>query len=201
MFYKNKKIKRDTAGFTLLELMVVITLSTIITTALIIQNSRWNDRMAVTSQAYELVLMIRQAQIWGLSVRENSSGVGDRFNVGYGIYIDEDNPSNQYVFFVDQNKDGVWSNGETLETKTLTRGVVINRFCGSTGGNNCNNGPGPLNQLNIVFFRPETKANISLLNNGGGPSTTNPPVTIYLRSPQGNEVGVFVDTDGRVSVQ
>src|SRR3989344_3761679 len=197
-----REAKRS-GGFTALEFAVVMTIASIITTTLIIQHNRWNDYLALKTQAYELSLMIRQAQIWSLGVREDTAGSGDRFNVGYGIYIDEDNPNNQNIYFADRNANDKWDSGETIatENKSLTRGVYIHRFCGSTGVNPCNNGGGQLNQLNITFLRPNPDANIALLNNGGGNGGTNPPVTVYLRSSQGNEVSVRVEPNGQISIQ
>ena len=89
-------------GFTLIELIVVMTIATIITTALVVQQSKWSDQLAVNTQAYELALMIRQAQIYSLGVKEYTAGTGDKFNTGYGIHLDK-SASNQYIFFADKN--------------------------------------------------------------------------------------------------
>jgi prepilin-type N-terminal cleavage/methylation domain-containing protein len=79
------------SGFTLTELIVVITIATIITTALVFQQAKWNDNLAVSTQAYDLALMIRQAQIYSLGVKEDNSATGDKFNIGYGIYFTQNN--------------------------------------------------------------------------------------------------------------
>ena len=89
---KNKGLPREALakwGFTLVELIVVMSIATVIMTALIIQQSKWNDRLTVNTQAYELALMIRQAQIYSLGVREDMAG-GGGFDVGYGVYFDKD---------------------------------------------------------------------------------------------------------------
>src|SRR3989344_2801174 len=144
IFSKNKDLPREvrvtkwsgrSGGFTLIELLVVIGIATVLMTALIFKQNGWNDQLSVNTQAYEMVLMIRQAQIYSLGVREYSAGTGDKFNLGYGIYLDQDN-LNQYVFFADKDGDQKYDVGEAVETKTFTRGVTINRFCGlNTGGN------------------------------------------------------------------
>ncbi|MFH0804357.1 MAG: type II secretion system protein [Candidatus Zambryskibacteria bacterium] len=199
MLFKNLKLNR---GFTLVELVVVMAIATIMVTSLIIQQSKWNDRLTVNAQAYELALMIRQAQIYSLGVREDTGGSGNKFNVGYGVYIDEDLPSNQYIFFADRNGDKAYNSGEMIGGAiSLTRGVTIEKFCGATGPKPCNNDTGPLNQLVITFFRPEPKANIALLNPGGGSGGTNPPATIYLKSVGGRVSSVKVEDNGQISVQ
>lgn len=185
-------------GFTLTELIVVITIATIITTALVFQQAKWNDSLAVSTQAYDLALMIRQAQIYSLGVKEDMSATsGDRFNVGYGVYFNQNNLS-EYIYFADRNGNQKYDSGEAIETKTFTRGVTIKDVCG-IGSNGCFPGSGPLASVHIFFFRPDTKVIMSLLN-AGGSSTGNPPVTIRLQSPKGQYYSVKVDPSGQVSV-
>ena len=173
MFYKNKKIikydagftrtpKTWVSGFTLLELLVVITIATIITTAFIIKNQEWNKNFAVTSQIYDLALTIRQAQTYSLGVKEDVSGSADKFNVSYGVHADFAVPG-QFIMFADRNLNGIYDNGEGIETKTLKRGVQIVSICGnrSNGATFCsesNPGSTVTGKVNITFKRPETKA-------------------------------------------
>lgn len=188
--------RSDSRGFTLVELLVVISIAVAITTALVIQQSRWNDRLVVNTQAYELAMMIRQAQIYSLGVKEYSPKTGDKFDIGYGIFFDTNNA--RYIFFADTDKDQEYDLGEEVETVTFTRGVTISDVCGSswcffTGG-------GSLRQADISFFRPDTKANIRLMNVGGGTDVDSPPVTIYLKSPNGKISSVKVESNGQVYV-
>ena len=166
-------------------------------TTLVFQQNKWNDRLTVNSQAYELALMIRQAQIYSLGVREYTAGTGDKFNIGYGVYLTQGN-LNGFVFFADKNGNQKYDTGEAIETKTFTRGVTIKDVCG-VDTNGCFPGTGPLASVSISFFRPEIKANISLLN-AGGASTGLPPVTIRLRSTGGSYSSVEVGTSGQVSI-
>ncbi len=163
MFYKNKKIiNQKSSGFTLLELLVVITISTIITAAFIIKNQEWNKNFAVTSQIYDLALTIRQAQTYSLGVKEDVVGSSDKFNISYGVHIDFGSPG-QFIMFADRNLNGIYDNGEGIETKTLKRGVQITSICGnrSNGATFCsdsNPGSTVTGKVNITFKRPETKA-------------------------------------------
>src|SRR3989344_9039724 len=144
-FFNKDKVK---SGFTLVELLVVMSIFTIITTALVIQQSKWSDRLALKTQIYELALNLRQAQINSLGVREYTTGTGDKFNLGYGIYFDQNN-LNQYMFFADKDGDKEYDVGEVVETKTFTRGVTINRFCGLNLGlqERCSDQAGNLDTL------------------------------------------------------
>ena len=196
--FKNKGLPREakrSGGFTLVELIVVMAIAIVMITSLVIQQSSWNDSLSVSTQAYEMALMIRQAQIYSLGVKEDTAGGGDKFNIGYGIHFDT-NPA-RYIYFADRNGNQKYDSGEETETKTFTRGVTVEDVCGSseciyTGG-------GPLKKAGILFFRPEAKAIISLLNNGGN-SVDSPPVTVTLKSVGGKEYKVIVQTNGQVSI-
>ena len=185
-------------GFTLVELIVVMTIATIIMTALVVQQSRWNDSLIVSTQAYEMALIIRQAQIYSLGVREYTAGTGDKFNIGYGIHIDKNAPT-QYIFFADKNGNLKYDSGEIIETKTFTRGVIISDICSNSGGSNCGT---PIFQVSISFFRPDPKANVIFLNNGGNPPGGGiaPPATISLRSVAGKISKIIVEANGQVSI-
>lgn len=184
-------------GFTVMELLVVIGIATVIMTALVIQQSKWNDHLTVSTQAYELALMVRQAQIFSLGVREYAAGAGDKFDVGYGIYFDSDH--SRYIFFADSNRDGRYSPNEAVETKAFTRGVAIDRICGRQGGGEvCSS---PLEALSVSFLRPDPKANLAFLDSWGSQiSGFYPPAVVYLKSSGGKVSSVKVDATGQVSI-
>jgi prepilin-type N-terminal cleavage/methylation domain-containing protein len=192
-------------GFTLVELIVVMAIATIIMTALVVQQSQWNDSLVVSTQAYELVLMIRQAQIYSLGVREDTAGTeSDKFNIGYGVYIDINTPD-RYIFFADRDSDEIYTSGDgqPIETKIFTRGVTIDRICGIHQGNS-NPACSPwrqLSKIDISFFRPEPKANLSFIDdNNHTVNPLDPPVTIYLKSPGGKQYEISIEISGEISV-
>src|SRR3989338_6889263 len=186
--------KKGEAGFNLTELLVVITIATIITTSLIVQQNKWNDHLAVSTQAYEMTLMIRQAQIYSLGVREYVAGTGDKFNIGYGIYFDIATPD-RYVFFADKNKNLEKDADEVLETKIFTKGVTVRSICGvnNTGAERCYPQNG-VNQVAVSFYRPEPRALIKFFNAPGNENTSvGSPTTFYLQSANGKESSIKVE--------
>lgn len=195
------------AGFTLIEMMTVIVIATIIITALVVQQNRWNDRLTVSTQAYELALMIRQAQIYSLGVREDTGGSGDKFDVGYGVFVDAGTPT-QYIFFVDRDKDLRYDVGEGLETKILTRGVTITKVCSEgifTGIEWCSNnflGSWLVYRYHGTFKRPDTSTKITFFNINSDNTTSllQSKANIYLISPGGRQSVVAIDSTGQVSV-
>lgn len=203
------KIPAKQAGFTLTELMVVITIATILMTALIFKQNNWNDRLSVTTQTYDLALMIRQAQIYSLGVREYQMGSGDKFNIGYGVAVGVLAP-NQYTFFADADKDLKNDAGETLETKIFTRGVTVQKVCGTVAffGEVCSNDfLSFVRRIDISFFRPEVSAKAKFLDSNQneimifGTPVYNFPAKIYLRSTGGKISSVTIEANGQVSIQ
>ena len=176
-------------------------IATVMMTSLVIQQGKWNDQLVVSTQAYEMAMMIRQAQIYALGVKENTfagASNADKFNVGYGVYFDV-NSKISYKFFADVNGDKKYNEGtdNVIEPVPLKSGVEISDVCGVSkcffaGG-------GPLQKASIVFYRPETKANI-LLTNFGGTEKDDPTLTIQLKSPKGELYSVKVEANGKISV-
>lgn len=189
------KIKK---GFSLVELLVVVSIATLMLTALVFQQNKWNDKLSVNTQVYEMGLMLRQAQVYGLGVREYAGGVGDKFDKAYGVHFDTNTPD-RYYFFADANKNSKFDASEVIETKIFTRGVRINRVCGRVGASqNCG---GALTQASATFLRPEPKAVIKFINNGGNELPTySAPLDVYLRSANGTENSIQVNSNGYISV-
>ncbi len=204
MFFKNKKINK---GFTIMELMVVMFVSTLILASLVIQNNKWNDRLTVSAQAYELSLMVRQAQMYSLGVREDVGGSGDKFNVGYGVFVDMATPT-QYIFFVDRDGDFRYDAGESVETKLFTRGVSLLKICSTTVNfslKSCSDtflGSLVIHKYHGSFKRPDTSTRVSFFNVAYSNMTAlfRPRVEIYLRSQGGKQSVVKVEANGQVSV-
>jgi prepilin-type N-terminal cleavage/methylation domain-containing protein len=196
---KNMGLPREakrSGGFTITELIVVAAIVSVITTAVVIQQGSWNSQLAVKTQAYELTMMIRQAQVYSLGVKEDKAGVGDKFNVGYGVYLDNNNA--RYIYFADRNINQLYDLGEEIETKTFARGTTIKDICGISL---CiYSGGGAFRHANISFFRPDPKANI-MLTNPGGQKKDDPPVTITLQSEGGITYSIKVEANGQVSMQ
>lgn len=196
IFFKNLKLNNK--GFTLVELIVVMAIAVTLITALVVQQNKWNDSLTVNTQAYELVLMIRQAQIYSLGVREYRPGSGDKFDIGYGVYFDSDH--SRYIFFADKNGNKIYdaSLGESVEVKTFTRGVTIDKICGLRSGvETC---ASPLDSVNASFFRPEPKAIIVFSNSGGNPAPGfSSPATIYLKSIGNKKYKITIEASGQIS--
>lgn len=138
-------------GFTLPELMISIAIIGIIVTIVTYNHKQFNSNLELTNVAYRVAVSIREAQVYGISVKEFTEAGGSRFDVPYGINFSTSDweAKKSYVFFGDSNPnpsnypnmyDGPYSNGcnggttdECLERIILGRGNIIKKVCAVEG--------------------------------------------------------------------
>ena len=201
LFEKNIGYK---GGFTILELLVVSAIFVTITTITLIKFSLFNNVILTTNLAYDIALTIRQAQTFGLNVRGFDPGGGTEFNIGYGVHF-EDSANNSYILFADLDKNMKYDpdKPELVELFTMGGGHTIKRFCGMELSNveSCtDDSSSPINNLDIVFIRPNPEAFIKSYNpNGDYQDYQRGSITIT--SPQGVDREVRVYSTGQISIE
>lgn len=171
-------------GFTLPELIVSCGIIALIAVVVVFNHQKFNSNLELTNVAYRVALAIRQAQVYGVSVREFDGGSGGRFDVPYGIsFYNTGGGDSQksFVFFADSNPslgnypnlyDGPPTTGcnggssdECIQRITLGRDNIIKKVCARS--NNFGGGCIPstynaapfcqsINTFNIVFKRPKS---------------------------------------------
>jgi len=197
---------RNNSGFTLIELLVSIGIISTILTVVVLNQSTYTDSAALTNLADEISSTISQAQVYGIAVKEVSTG-SNTFNASYGLAFSllPSDSNKAYVYFADLDANaiytGSWScaTAECLKKIDISRGNFIDKICivKTSGSDQCNSA----SRTDISFARPNTEAQIKLFNNGGQP--LNEPnlkgVRIELKSPRGLVRSVTVYTTGQVS--
>jgi len=90
-------------GFTLIELLVVSLIIVLITGTILFRQQGFNSSTLLRSLSYSIALSVRQAQVYGISVRENAAGSGT-FASGYGVFFGNTlvDSANHYVLFADK---------------------------------------------------------------------------------------------------
>jgi len=202
------------AGFSLVELMVVVALFSIITFGALMNHARFGEQILTTNLAYDIALTLREAQSYGFSVRENtlSGGVFDR---SYGVHFAHDD---SFVFFVDKNANGQYSGddesgvcvagdtSECLKVYRLERGSRIASVCGvvaASGESECRDfesGGATISFLDVLFTRPEPDAFVRTTQNGAGEERYR-SARIAVVSPKGRaRRAVEVFQTGQISI-
>ena len=187
-------------GFTLVELLVVVSIMLIITSTLLLQQQKFNSATLMRTLAYNIALSIRQAQVYGTSVVGTNQSGATTFAAGYGIYFSS---TVDYLLFADFNNNGRYNSGneEHKKTFTLGSGYTISNFCAvvtpssyycKSGGTGTN-----ITSIAISFKRPNPDAQLVELTDV---STAVSSAYIQLKSPGGDTRAISVTTTGQISV-
>lgn len=176
--------RRGCAGFTLIEMLVVLAIIIIVTAIALAGQSGFNRTEALNNMAYDIGLSMRQAASYGISNAINSAGVGQGSNIPYGVSFDVGSP-NSFALFADTYPSATGScvtspkpdcqsgNREydsdpgqdlTVQTFTLNNGFTISAFCAKNGSNktSCTNDKNtPLKKLSVTFARPNADTTIA----------------------------------------
>lgn len=198
----NKFISKSNNAFTLVEVITSLAIVGVITAVVIFNYTKFNDNISLSSAGQEIAVAIREAQIYGLSVKETSVGSG-QFTSAYGIHFSVNDPTN-YVVFADTDASYTYDVGsgacgssttECIEKFSLKNNISIANVCDELA---CPP-ESSVRKLNIVFLRPSPDARIYFTNNGGaiktGPSIR---ARIILTSTKGLTATTTVEVTGHI---
>ena len=208
-------------GFTLIEMLVVVSIMVIITTIALLGQTSFNRSLTLTDTAYTIAFSVREAQALGLSSRTFASTQ----NAGYGVHF-ASGTLNAYSLFADispvaagnvqvaatcpghaigtgpEAKPGDCIQtlaSEIVRTYTFNGGFKLKSFCGietSTATQRCN---GYIDALDIVYLRPNTQSVVTAVRAGVRVPLSD--ATIRVQSPDGTvERCIYVSRVGQVSV-
>ena len=192
-------------GFTLVELIVVLTIIGVITVVTLNSQSSFNKSLILSNTAYDIALTLRSAETFGINSRAvNAISIS---NAGYGVHFDTntEEASHTIRLFADtkgdiscggQRPDCKPGNheydavGDTLvQTYTLGNGVTVNGLYADGE---------PVGSLDVVFERPNPDAFMSA---DGSYSDINPVTAacITITSPQGGTRYITVAASGAIA--
>ncbi len=151
--YKNIK----NIGFTIVELMVVVGIMTVISSLILFNSSNLNSSVLLSNTAYEIGLIIRDAQVAGLGAKVIASDGNQNAATtsNQGVYFDIAN-SQQIIFFADLNKDNTYNNNEKSQVYIIENkaGKVLS-ICKPKSNNTCTD---IIENVSIIFKRPNPEA-------------------------------------------
>ena len=190
------------SGFSLVELVIVAGILVMITGTMLVNYSSFNNSIILGSLAYDIALSIRQAQVFGLSVRAYKGGSGPAtFDIGYGVHFEAPLPTKSYILFADTDRDFNYNallDGD-IDVFTIGRGNFISEFCttNSSDVERCAS-TADITKLDIVFGRPDPEA---IIKTDYVPPEVYGSVRIVVSSPQGNERVIRVFSTGQITVE
>ncbi|MDB5225216.1 MAG: Pili subunit [Candidatus Adlerbacteria bacterium] len=208
---------RPARGFTLIELLVVSLIIVLITGFVLFRQQGFNSSTLLRSLAYSSALSVRQAQLYGVSVRESGVGTG-KFSQGFGVQFGNSGlvDSSHYLLFADtipaSAGNGQYDAGEELPRFTLGNGrgtdYYISDFCAhniASGNDECQSGGTTITSLTIFFRRPNPDGCFATSRNPGACAVNAVPVYSYayvqLKAAAGTDVRtVKVSSAGQIAV-
>ncbi len=171
MYFIKKKKKE--AGFTLLELMVVIALMAIIFSITLSNYNGMNKKIELENLVYDVALSIREAQLYGINKKlaKNEFSDGETSPFGFHIDISNSDTKNKLWIFSDIDKnfyfdDDCSTTQEECQTvEVFPKGMHIKKIIlYKPDGTKIEE-----NKINIMFRRPNPDAKIII---DSGPDNT-----------------------------
>ncbi len=171
---------KGTAGFSLIELLVVLSIAAILLASVSLFDTRPRGKIAVDAGAQLLSQQIRQSMLYGLSI----IGFGNNFDVGYGVRVDLTTPTFTQ-FYVDSNNNHVFDSASEIDTYyqklTFPSDVQITKLCVDNGGAATCYFPTANNKMDVSFSRADIQGIFTLTPVSGSPSVYS-NVSIFLGS-------------------
>ncbi len=169
-------------GFTLIELIVVISIMVILTSSLILNFGTANKNRDIASARNFVVSDLRKAQSFSLSARDISSGV---HSSAYGLRLDGTNPNSYSIV--------AWDNAPTpnqtvLTTVKLPTNIQILGMSVRRPDNTLN----LVSDLTIIFKAPYARVAFTYL---GSTEEYNDFATLVFGTPEGDRT-FTVSVDG-----
>ncbi len=188
---------KNQQGFTLVELLVTITIFVLLTGIVLFNQTKFNSTILLTNLAYDTALTIRQAQNYGINIKEFDTGSGGKF-YAYGVHFQTGANNKSFVLFADSDvtPNGIFDGtpGECITSEgcvnkySIKRGNYIDKLC---EGADCSK-----TKLDIVFKRPNPDALIKF----NSVNNLRPEATIVLKGVDGSTRKVHVQSNGLIEI-
>ena len=187
------------AGFTLIELIVVMGILTVMSSVVLANHAQFGDKLLLRNLSYEIALSVREMQVFGLSARKTFATVVVSQKRAHGVHFDSNNRVS-YLQFVDTSAgisyryDG---SAELVESININPKYTIDDLCAKSIGGSYSCG---LSSLDISFLRPNPDAVIRV---NADPTTQyeEAKIVITTRRTGGDKRAIIVGAAGQISVK
>lgn len=179
-----KNISKENFGFTLIELIVVMSLITILSVMVFLGRQGEEQKMSLQRTALQIAQDLREIQEMAMAISEEDCNGQKSSN--FGLYFDENSYPESYLFFVDCNKNKSKDGSDNIikEIK-IEKGVKIIGVSPSS--------------LDIIFVPPEPTIFINRESLG-----SEAEITVALKSNPlipSNQKRIRINTAGRIETE
>jgi prepilin-type N-terminal cleavage/methylation domain-containing protein len=209
------RVRKGSKGFSLTELIIVFAIFAVVSSIALFDQGRLSSNVLLTNMSYEVALAIREAQVYGLGVRNagDSTVVNDSEFLGeYGAHFDIANPREIYLF---GNRYGISANpafdpGEEIYQYIFEnqRGNKITAICVGdiepTNGERCTNDLNNkyrVNWVDIVFRRPNPSPLVYTNNAAGGSRVVGRVYVVVNNLDDESCRTIVVESTGQIRVE
>ena len=206
---KNKKIANCQAGMNYVELIVVLSIFSLLSSVVLFNYGEFQAKVDIKNLGSDIALKIIEAQKSSLSGQlpplAQQGQVSSTWKPSYGIYFNPSSDNKSFIYFTDLDQNGSLFNpscsagGECLDKITITKNNYIERIdeCDTP---DCSPPNGRITDpLSITFKRPDSRA-LFHLNNVPLNLTGSKYVQITIRSPKEMTALIKIYSSGRVQV-
>lgn len=178
------------AGFTMIEVVVMLGIITMISTVVLVSFTGLSEGGAINRASRELALAIRRAQNMSLAVTQVETSSGPKIPDAVGIRLDKAVPS-AYFLFVDVVRDNRYTSDDAKigADEALPAGVRINSLLDSSNAS--------YSIVHIMFSAPEAVVAIT----GTDGTSIGDRVEMELSSSSGKKKKVVARTSGQISIK
>ncbi len=184
-------------AFTVVELLISLSIFVVMTSLVVAKYGNFNQSVLLTNLSYDIAIIIRTAQAYGLSVKaaSDSDFTETAFNYAYGVHFDTDTTNDknkEIILFADTNSNGIYDASGDIKIGSsyfIKRGAYIKTLYSS--GTPHNTGT-----MDISFKRPDPNSNICYNTTCGESSAR-----IVVLGTDGSTRSVEVYKNGQISVK
>lgn len=197
LFLHNTKTRVGLVGFTLVELLVSISILILVLITVVSGQRSFEESVLLRSQAYDIALSLREVQLSAISAQSDGSG---GFRDVTGAHFDTAN-SGVYHLFRDANGDNMYTQSTEL---LVSVSGLDDRFAIESIAALSADSASTISAVHVLFQRPNFDANFF---DGAGNEISASAVEVVLRAvgTTGNQCGLDVRTvsiskSGQISV-
>ena len=153
LFCNNRNVSRSKRGFGLIELMVSVSIMTLVSSIILVKNRSFNNALLLRNQAYEVALALRQVQLQAVSGNRVAGATTDQYGIYFNLSSATTNHRYQAFRDSDSGTAGWYEGSDTvigvLESIDQRFQIVVSNSSGVATGDN---------YLSITFVRPNFDA-------------------------------------------